>query len=98
MRIAIIFLLALTWSGCARKPAAAVRTCEVRGEVIRLDPQVRTAVVKHEQICDWMEPMTMEFPVREQRDFDALKTGAKISATVHIGSPEFWLSDIRETK
>ena len=94
----MLCLAAAAFAGCSHKPDAPVRTCEVRGEVIRLDPQVRTAVVKHEQICDWMEPMTMEFPIREKRDFDALKTGAKITATVHIGSPEFWLSNIRETK
>ncbi len=80
---------------CGEKgPVKAERTCEVRGEVVRLDAQVRTAVVKHEKICDWMEAMSMEFPVRKQSDFEVLKPGHKIVATVHIGDPEFWLSDV----
>jgi len=81
----------LLLAGCSREKKAPERTCEVRGEIVRVDPQVRTAVIKHEQICDWMEPMTMEFPVREQKDFEVLKPGVRITGTVHIGDPEFWL-------
>lgn len=85
--------------GCeAKKPAAAARTCEVRGEVLRLDTQVRTAVLKHGQICDWMGAMTMEFPVRDAAEFAKLRAGQKVTATVHIGEPEFWLSDVREVQ
>lgn len=95
MRILTLAITAAFLVSCGeRKASRAERTCEVRGEVIRLDAQVRTAVVKHEKICDWMEAMSMEFPVRKQSDFDLLKPGQKITATVHIGDPEFWLSDV----
>lgn len=77
------------------KPKAPERTCEVQGTVIRVDPQVRTAVIRHQKICDWMEAMSMEFPVREQADFDRLRPGEKVVATVHIGDPEFWLSGVK---
>jgi Cu/Ag efflux protein CusF len=87
---AILFSLS-----CGRQPKTPMRTCELRGEVTRLDSQVRTATIKHEKICDWMEAMTMEFPVKEAKEFEALKPGEKITATVHIGDPEFWISDIR---
>ena len=87
---AAILLLA----SCASVPKKPVRTCEVRGEVIRVDSQVRTAVIRHHQICDWMGPMTMEFPVRDERDFNALKPGSKIKATVYIGDPEFWIAGV----
>lgn len=80
--------------GCHGAPAPAARTCEVRGEIVRLDAQVRTAVIKHQKICDWMEAMTMEFPVRDAQGFAALKPGDKVVATVHIGDPEFWLTGI----
>ncbi len=99
MRTLTLVAMAAVLVSCGeRKPARAERTCEVRGEVIRLDPQVRTAVVKHEKICDWMEAMSMEFPVRKQDDFDLLKPGEKIVATVHIGDPAFWLSDVHPSK
>jgi Cu/Ag efflux protein CusF len=91
-------LLPLFCSCGAEKQKVAGRTCEMRGEVIRLDSQVRTATIKHEKICDWMEPMTMEFPLREAKDFEVLKPGLQITATVHIGDPEFWLSNVRVVK
>jgi Cu/Ag efflux protein CusF len=68
---------------------------QLRGQVLRLDPQLRTATIKHQKICDWMEAMTMEFPVRSQRDFNTLKVGERITATVYIGDPEFWIGDVR---
>jgi Cu/Ag efflux protein CusF len=96
--LGVACLLPFLLSCAGEKKKAAERTCEVRGEVMRLDSQVRTATVKHEKICDWMEPMTMEFPVREAKDFELLKPGARITATIHIGDPDFWLSDVRIVK
>lgn len=77
------------------KPKTPERTCEIQGEVIRTDAQVRTAVIKHQKICDWMEAMSMEFPVRDPKDFELLKPGEHITATIHIGDPEFWISGVR---
>ncbi len=95
VRLSFLLPAALAVVSCSSpKPAGSERTCEVRGEVIRVDPQVRTAVIKHEKICDWMEPMSMEFPVRSADDFARLQPGKKIVATVHIGDPEFWLSGV----
>lgn len=96
--LGVACLLSILYSCGGERKKAAERTCEVRGEVMRLDSQVRTATIKHEQICDWMEPMTMEFPVRDAKDFEVLKPGAQITATIHIGDPEFWLSDVHIAK
>jgi Cu/Ag efflux protein CusF len=98
-RIGLVALTAIALISCSDKSAQRPeRTCEVRGEVIRLDAQVRTASIKHQQICDWMEAMTMEFPVRAPKDFEVLKPGLEITATVHIGDPEYWLSDVHVVK
>ena len=86
---------ALVLVSCGPKAKAPEKTCELQGEVVRLDAQVRTAVIKHQKICDWMEAMTMEFPVRDPKDFELLKPGEKITATIHIGDPEFWISGVK---
>lgn len=93
MKLSLILALCLLAS-CTRGTPKPERLCEVRGEVIRLDDQVRTATIRHQKICDWMEPMTMEFPLRNQADFDRLRVGARIRATVHIGNPEYWLGAV----
>lgn len=61
---------------------------------MRLDSQVRTATIKHKKIDGWMEAMTMEFPVHEARDFEKLKVGQKISATVYVRGDDFWIGNV----
>jgi hypothetical protein len=42
-----------------------------------------------------MEAMTMEFPVREDRDLNALSPERAIVATVHVQDLEFWIADVK---
>lgn len=66
----------------------------MRGEVLRLRPESRIAVVRHEEIKGWMEAMTMDFPVPDAAQYAKLREGAKIRATVLVNDLNFWLSDI----
>ena len=77
------------------KPATPPKEYKLTGEVVRLDPQVRIATIKHEKIEGWMEAMTMEFPVREAKEFEKLAVGKKITATVYVNGDEFWIGNIQ---
>lgn len=92
-----LLLLALTWlAACsAEPPKPPIRRYELRGEVVRLEPDRRTAVIKHDAIVGWMEAMTMEFPVRDNSEFAKLQKGARIRATVNVQDLDYWLSNIR---
>ncbi len=68
----------------------------LHGEVLRLDAQGKIAAIKHGKIGDWMEAMTMEFPVKDQAEFDRLKAGETIDATVNVQGNNYWVSDIHE--
>jgi len=94
-RLLFAVIVIVSTEACGPGRTTPERTCELRGEVLRLDPQTRTAVIQHQKICDWMEAMTMEFPVRDAREFEKLKGGEKITATVHIADPAFWISNIQ---
>jgi Cu/Ag efflux protein CusF len=72
-----------------------VKQYELRGEVKRLDAEARTAAIDHEKIGDWMEPMTMEFPVRDPNDFARLRTGERIKATVYVQGFRFWIGGVQ---
>jgi|SRR5579862_4054704 len=114
MRFPILIAILLTLSACSKPaPEAApqaskdetLKTYALHGEVLRLDPQGKIAAIKHQAIGDWMPPMTMEFPVKDQKDFDALHAGEKINATVYVksavrdGAPvttEFWVGNVHE--
>lgn len=67
----------------------------MRGEVLRLRPANRIAVIKHEKIDGWMDAMTMDFPVPDAQQFALLKDRMKIRATVLVNDSYFWLTDIQ---
>jgi Cu/Ag efflux protein CusF len=82
--------------GCRRPaPQSPPREYSLRGEVVRLDPQVRTATIKHGRIEGWMEAMTMEFPVHDAREFEKLAVGKQVVATVYVTDDAFWIGNIR---
>ena len=98
--IAVSFLLA----GCQQATVTSeketkdepVKKYALHGEVLRLDTQGKIAAIKHEKIGDWMEAMTMEFPVKEQAAFDKLREGEKINATVFVQGNSYWVGEIQE--
>ena len=56
------------------------------------------AVIKHEEIKDFMEAMTMGFPVPEASEWAKLKPGIKIRGTVVEKKDDFYLTAIQEEK
>ena len=83
-------------AGCAgSKPAAPPKQYQLKGVVVRLDNQVRTATIKHERIDGWMEAMTMEFPVHDAKEFEKLALGKAITATVYVTDDGFWIGNIQ---
>lgn len=96
LRWLVCVLTVVAMGACGRtKPAGPVKEYHLQGEVIRLDRQVRTAVVKHGKIEGWMEAMTMEFPVREAQEFEKLAPGNRITATVYVAGDSFWIGNIQ---
>jgi len=73
-----------------------VKQYAMHGEVLRLDTQGKIAAIKAGKIGDWMEAMTMEYPVKEQPEFDKLHIGEKISATVFVQGNSYWVGGIQE--
>jgi Cu/Ag efflux protein CusF len=91
----IVLLGALFCLAC-RKAQPAEKDYTLRGTIVSLDAPTKTATIKHEKIGDWMDAMTMEFPVRDPAEFAKLRAGEKITATVHTRPDtfEYWISDI----
>ena len=100
--VACVFLVL---AGCQKSTVTEVKEeakdqtlhrYELHGEVLRLDPQGKIAAIKHQKIGDWMEAMTMEFPVKDQADFNKLREGEKISGTVFVQGTNYWVGEIQE--
>lgn len=84
--------------GCQRKNETSnlpVKRYELHGRVVRLDPQTHGAVINGQKIEGWMEAMTMTYPVKSESDYQALRPGEHIQATVLVQGMNFWIADVR---
>ena len=75
---------------------AELKRYDLIGEVKELDTKGKIAKIQHQKIGDWMEAMTMEFPVKDPADFVKLKVGQKVRATVFVQDIQFWVGEIKE--
>ncbi len=94
-RITTVLLLALSlWiAGCRAKPEP--RRYPMQGEVKALDAAAKTATIAAGKIGDWMEAMTMEYPVKPDGEFQKLHVGDKIEATVVVVDPTYYVTDVK---
>src|SRR6266540_2471454 len=88
-------LLALALAACSQKPP--VKRYPMQGVVKALDAASHTATIDAGKIGDWMEAMTMEYPVKPDAEFQKLHVGDKIDATVIVGDPAYYVTDIKVT-
>lgn len=104
MSKAIACGLLVALAGC-RSPEPAqelkeepLRIYELKGQVLKLDAtgEVKTATIRHEQIGDWMGPMTMEFPILDAGQFAKLKEGQQVTGKVFVRGLTFWAGDFQD--
>jgi len=58
----------------------------MQGQIMALDPATKTATIAHGQIGDWMGPMAMEYSIQPDAEFQKLRVGDRIEATVVVVS------------
>ncbi len=70
------------------------------GKIEAIYREINTLSVEHETIPDYMEAMTMKFPVKDPKLIVGLKVGDHIQAKLHVSqnSGDWWLSDIRRKR
>lgn len=85
-RILCIALLACSFVACSHKPstAASERHYPLTGRVVALNAHDHTATIDAAAIPNYMEAMTMEYPVPFKDDFAKLHVGDHVAATVNV--------------
>jgi Cu/Ag efflux protein CusF len=81
-------------AACGGKPVET-KQYPLTGEVKALDPSAKLATIQHQKIGDWMEAMTMEFPVKPDAEFEKLHVGDQIEATVVVTDLKYHVTDIK---
>ena len=89
--------LAFLLTACAKHEPE--KRYAMKGEIRALDPTARTATINAGKIGDWMEAMTMEYPVKPDAEFQKLHIGDRIEATVVVAdSASYYVTDIKVAK
>jgi len=83
-------------AGCAKKTEG--KTYAMDGEIKALDPSTKSATIRHGKIGDWMEAMTMEYRLKPDSEYQKLKVGDKIHATLVVNSDDsYYVTDVTVT-
>ncbi len=95
MRLLMVVLVSwlMMLAGCARK--APEKRYHMQGQITALDASAHTATIAAGKIGDWMEAMTMEYPVKPDAEFQKLHVGDRIQATVIVGDPAYYVTEIK---
>ncbi|MGB9454762.1 MAG: copper-binding protein [Bryobacteraceae bacterium] len=88
----LLIALALVLASCASR--AQVKRYPMEGDIKALDPSTKTAAIDAGKIGDWMEAMTMDYPVKPDSEFAKLKVGDHIKATVVVEDVKYYVTAI----
>lgn len=91
-RTCLLVLAALALSGCAAREQA--KRYPMQGEVKMLDPATKHATIDAGPIGDWMDAMTMEYPVKPDAEFAKLHVGDHIRATVVVEGEKYYVTEV----
>ena len=92
--MALAFALAL--AGCGAK--SQTKRYDMQGVIRALDPAAKTATIQAGAIGDWMEPMTMDYHVKPDSEFQKLHVGDRIQAKVVVNDPDYYVTDVKVVK
>jgi Cu/Ag efflux protein CusF len=90
----VLLAAALLFAGCGSKPPEGKRY-PMQGVVKSVDPRTKSAMIDAGKIGDWMEAMTMEYPVKPDSEFQKLHPGDKIDAIVVVSDPGYYVTDVK---
>ena len=98
--LCVSYLLCLCMA-CSHKGASSAsdRHYHLTGQVKALDPKQHTANVDAAAIPNFMEAMSMDYPIKSEGEFNKLKVGEHIEATINVHSDDSYdLSDIHPSE
>jgi Cu/Ag efflux protein CusF len=99
-RIYLAAALLLVSLACSTKQAEFVvaHKYTLTGTVVSLNSKAQTASIDAAAVPGFMEAMRMDYPVKSRADFDRLRAGEKISATLNVSASndEYNLTDIHD--
>jgi protein SCO1/2 len=76
-------------------PSASARRFALRGVVRAVDASKKEVTVEHEAVPDYMDAMTMSFPVHDDPQvFEILHPGDRVEAKLVVDGGNYWLEQV----
>ena len=69
---------------------------QVKGTIVELLPGEKSVRIKHEEIPDYMPPMTMPFEVRDTNELAGLEVGDRVSFRMTVTETDGWIDQIQK--
>ena len=88
----LLFVL-LMLTACGEK--ATAKRYAMSGEIKAVDASAHSATIAAGKIGDWMDAMTMEYPVKPDGEFQKLRVGDRIEATVVVSGTDYYVTDVK---
>ena len=81
--ISVLIAFTLSADACSwgDQPPKNEKRYPIKGVVVAVNQQERTATIKHEDIPGYMQGMTMDFKLKNAADLQTMKPGDQISRT-----------------
>lgn len=92
-RLVLLPLVLFALAACGHKDTS--KRYSMEGTIRALDPAAKSATIQAGQIGDWMDPMTMDYPIKPDSEFAKLHVGDHIKATVVVKDPGYYVTDIQ---
>lgn len=102
MRYFLLILFSVFFFAACQKaePQTAspdAKTYALRGKVVAVNKAKKKVTVAHEEIKDYMEAMTMDFPVKDDFVLNDLTENADIRANLIVDKDAYWLESFAIT-
>ena len=87
--VALALVLLALCAACNKRKQAEFPVAHqytLTGRVVSLNPQEQTASIDAAAIPNYMEAMTMDYPIKSKADFDRMRVGEIIKATLNVNA------------
>ena len=101
--LALALVLLVLCGACNRRKQADFAVAHqytLTGRVVSLNPKEQTASIDSAAIPNYMEAMTMDYPIKSKADFDRLRVGEIIKATLNVNATndEYNLTGVQDER
>ena len=91
--ISVLIVLTLIAGACSwgDEPPRNEKRYPIKGVVVAVNQQERTATIKHEDIPGYMKGMTMDFKIKNPADLQTMKAGDLVTGTLVVDDISSWI-------